>query len=183
VALLVISIGLLGIAKMQALALSSTNGGRLRALAAIEADSLNVTMQTERNYWGFFTTPQTINITGANGSSTVTSTSDSTLNGTVTCAAPTTPTGVGICTGSVSCISAATPCTAQQIAAYDLQQWAARLQQVLTTDAALITCSALTSTTNVSCQVTITWAEGQANSNASETLTMASPTYTLFVTP
>jgi type IV pilus assembly protein PilV len=183
VALLVISIGLLGIAKMQALALSNTNGGRLRALAAIEADSLNATMQAERNYWGTFTTAQTITVTGANSSSTVTSTTDSTLSGTVTCAAPTTPTALGVCTGSVSCISTASPCTAQKIAAYDLQQWAARLQQVLTTDAALITCSPLTSTNVVSCQVTITWAEGQANSNASETLNMASPTYTLFVTP
>jgi len=183
VALLVISIGLLGIAKMQALALSNTNGGRLRALAAIEADSLNAAMQAERNYWGTFTTAQTITVTGANGSSTVTSTSDSTLNGTVTCAAPATPTGIGVCTGSISCVSTASPCTAQKLAAYDLQQWAARLQQVLTTDAASITCSALTSTTVVSCQVTITWAEEQVNSNASETLTMASPTYTLFVTP
>ena len=183
IALLVISIGLLGIAKMEALALSNTNGGRMRALAAIEAASLASTMQAERNYWGTSTTAQNITVTGANGSSTVTSTSDSTLNGTVTCAAPTTTTGIGVCTGSVSCISTAAPCTAQKMAAYDLQQWAARLQQVLTTDAALITCSALTSTTNVSCQVTITWAEGQTNSNASETLTMASPTYTLFVTP
>ena len=184
VALLVISIGLLGIAKMQALALSNTNGGRLRALAAIEADSLNTTMTTERNYWGTFTTAQSITVTGANGSSTVTSTSDSTLNGTVTCTgSSTSSTSITPCTGGISCTSVAAPCTAQKMAAYDLQQWAGRLQQVLTTDAALITCSALTSTTNVSCQVTITWAEGQANSNASETLTMASPTYTLFVTP
>jgi hypothetical protein len=69
------------------------------------------------------------------------------------------------------------------MAAYDLQQWAGRLQQVLTTDAASIACTALTSTSSVNCQITITWAEGQVNSNASETLNMASPNYTLFVNP
>ena len=111
VALLIISIGLLGIAKMQALALSNTNGGRLRALAAIEADSLNTTMTTERNYWGTFTTAQSITVTGANGSSTVTSTSDSTLNGTVTCTgASTSSTSITPCTGGISCTSVAAPC-------------------------------------------------------------------------
>lgn len=187
VALLVISIGLLGIAKMQALALSNTNGGRLRALAAIEAASLGATMQAERNYWGAFTTAQTITVTGAAGSATVTSTSDSTLNGTVTCAASGTTT-IGECTGTPSCNSTdsatAAPCTAQKMAAYDLQQWAGRLQQVMAADAASITCTPLTSSTPVACRIVITWAEAQVNSNVTENVNgMAGPTYTLFVNP
>ena len=185
VALLVISIGLLGIAKMQALALSNTNGGRLRALAAIEAASLAATMQAERNYWGTFTTNQTINVTGTatpTPSATVTGNTDSTLSGAVACAAPV-GTAMSVCTGTVDCTSSGTPCTAQKMAAFDLQQWAGRLQQVLTTDAASITCSVST-TTPVACQVTINWAEGQTNSNSSETLVgMGSPSYTLFVNP
>ena len=40
VAVIVICVGLLGIAKMQALALSNTTTSRLRALAAIEAAGL-----------------------------------------------------------------------------------------------------------------------------------------------
>ena len=43
--LLVISIGLLGIAKMQALALSSTGTAKMRSLAAIEAASLASTIR------------------------------------------------------------------------------------------------------------------------------------------
>src|ERR1700722_579762 len=106
VALLIISIGLLGIAKMQALALSNTNGGRLRALAAIEADSLNTTMTTERRYWGTLTTAQSITVAGAKGNSTVTSTSESTLNGTVTCTgSSTSSTSITPCTGGISCTS------------------------------------------------------------------------------
>lgn len=179
VALLVISIGLLGIAKMEALALSNTNGGRLRALAAIEAASLVATIQAERNYWGNMTTPLNVTITGAaSGTTNVTST-DSVQNGAaITCAA-TTGTTIGPCTGNVSCISTATPCTAQKMAAYDLEQWAGRLQQVLGTDAVTINCSV----TPVSCKIVINWAEETVNANASETTTMAPPSYTIFVNP
>lgn len=188
VAMLVISIGLLGIAKMQALALANTNGGRLRALASIEAASLVATMQSERNYWGNITgaTPFTITILGtpgANastpGSSTVTST-DTMQNGTVTCTAPT-GTTVGTCTGSLQCISTAAPCTAQKMAAYDLQQWAGRVQQVLGSDNVSIVCSV--TTPPVSCEITINWAEETVNSNTSETGSMNSPSYTIFVNP
>jgi type IV pilus assembly protein PilV len=190
VALLVISIGLLGIAKMQALALSNTNGGRLRALASIEAASLAATMEAERNYWGNLTTNLTITVVGtpgANaatpGTSTITS-SDTTqiANATVTCNLPT-GTTIGACTASpvLSCTSTTTPCTAQKMAAYDLQQWAGRVQQVMGADAASITCSG--ATPPVSCQITINWAEQTVNSNATETGTMATPSYTLFVNP
>ena len=123
VALLVISIGLLGIAKMQALALSNTNGGRMRALAAIEAASLAATMQAERNYWGQLTAnPTSVTVTGAPGSPptvTVTDTADSALSGSVSCL-PSTTTTIGLCTGAVSCISTTTPCTAQKMAAEPL---------------------------------------------------------------
>jgi type IV pilus assembly protein PilV len=187
IALLVISIGLLGIAKMQALALSNTNGGRLRALAAIEAASLASTMQAERNYWGQLTaSPTIINITGAPGTPptvTISDTTDSALSGSVSCAASSSTT-IGVCTGSVSCSSIATPCTAQKMAAYDLQQWAGRLQQVMTTDAATITCTPLTGTTPVACQIVVNWAETQVNSTTSETVNgMAGPSFTLFVNP
>jgi type IV pilus assembly protein PilV len=185
VALLVISIGLLGIAKMQALALSNTNGGRLRALAAIEAASLAATMQSERNYWGTFTANQTVTVSGTatpTPSSTVTGNTDGTLSGAVTCA-PSTTTTIGACTGPIDCTHSGSPCTAQKMAAFDLQQWAGRLQQVLTTDAATISCN-VTTTTPVACQIIINWAEGQANSNSSETATgMGAPSYTLFVNP
>jgi type IV pilus assembly protein PilV len=185
VALLVISIGLLGIAKMQALALSNTNGGRLRALAAIEAASLASAMEAERNYWGNLTVTENVTVSSAAGSATVTSPQDTTLAGTVTCpasasAAATTMTS---CTGTVTCISTATPCNAQKMAAYDLQQWAGRLQEIMGTSAsASVICTA--TTPPVSCQITVNWAEQTVNSNTSEAGgTMGIPSYTLFVNP
>jgi hypothetical protein len=70
------------------------------------------------------------------------------------------------------------------MAAYDLQQWAGRLQQVMTADAATITCTPLTGTAPVACQIVVNWAETQVNSTTSESLNgMAGPSFTLFVNP
>ncbi len=76
VAVLVISIGLLGIAKMQALSLSNTSNSRLRALAAVESGSIASAMQADRGYWTTLTTvgaDLTVSITGATINATGTS--------------------------------------------------------------------------------------------------------------
>jgi type IV pilus assembly protein PilV len=189
VALLVISIGLLGIAKMQGLVLSNTNGGRLRALAAIEAASLAASMDGERNYWGKLTTQLNITVLGTPGANSTTpgtsviTSSDTMQNATITCPALNTATmQVVPCTGGLTCTSTASPCTAQQMAAYDLQQWSGRLQQVLGATNSSIVC--YVNPLPVNCQITINWAEETVNSNNSESGgTMASPSYTLFVNP
>src|ERR1700756_1191655 len=62
VALIIISVGLLGIAKMQALALASTGTARLRALASIEAASLASIMHSDRAYWA--AGPASVTVTG-----------------------------------------------------------------------------------------------------------------------
>jgi type IV pilus assembly protein PilV len=188
VALLVISIGLLGIAKMQALALANTNGGRLRALAAIEAASLAASMQAERNYWGNITTTDSITVASTSGSAVVTASTDSTLSGTVTCPASSSATTMTMnsCTGGAAlCTSTGSACTAQKMAAYDLQQWAGRLQEIMGPSAyALIVCTVTTpAPPPVSCQITVNWAEPTANTNATETGAMAIPSYSLFVNP
>ena len=51
VALVVLSVGLLGIAKMQALGLSSNAVAGKRALAATQADSLAAAMHENRGFW------------------------------------------------------------------------------------------------------------------------------------
>src|SRR5579871_1527755 len=68
VALIVLSVGLLGIARMQTLALSSTNVASKRSLAAIEAASLAASMHENRGYWANSGDPSnaTIAITGTN---------------------------------------------------------------------------------------------------------------------
>ena len=66
VAVVVICIGLLGIAKMQAMALSNTSMSRQRSLAAIEAASFASAMHSNRAYWGNFAVDFNVSITGNN---------------------------------------------------------------------------------------------------------------------
>jgi type IV pilus assembly protein PilV len=145
VALLVISIGLLGIAKMQALAMASTGTARIRSLAAIEAASVASMMHADRAYWAAIPTgtTQTVNVTASSSSFT---SSDATV------VAP----SKGCPTG--------TPCTAAQLAGQDLTYWAADLNQTIPGATATITCPGLTVasgivTAPVSCTVQISWTE------------------------
>lgn len=160
VALIIISVGLLGIAKMQALALASTGTARLRSLAAIEAASLASAMHSDRAYW-------------AAGGSTVT------VNGTTI--SDSTLAAVQSCTGSNGVRP--TPCTPVQMAAEDLQLWAKAVQSVLPNDSATITCQQAAGTP-VTCTIQIQWAEHIVNSNQQESVSaLPATTYTLAVEP
>src|ERR1700733_6763597 len=59
VAVVIISVGLLGIAKMQALAMASTGSAKMRSLAALEAASLAATLRADRQYWSGLTVATT----------------------------------------------------------------------------------------------------------------------------
>ena len=51
VSLVVTSIGLLGIAKLQALAYASTGSASVRSLVALQAAGLAASMHADRGYW------------------------------------------------------------------------------------------------------------------------------------
>jgi type IV pilus assembly protein PilV len=169
VALVVVSVGLLGIAKMQAVALSNTTVASSRSLAAIEASSLAAAMHENRGYWtSTAATAAPIQVLGA------------TVN--------------ALPAGYVDC-STAGPCKPPVLAAYDLQTWATALQALLPNDQATITCSIATPP---NCVVTIKWneksvmalnsttaAQAQAQSSQADDTTVAinNPLYTLYVEP
>lgn len=174
VALIVLSVGLLGIARMQSLALSSTNTAQRRSIAAIEAASLAAAMHENRGYW------TTSDPAGANIS----------VAGTAF-----TFTGAPLLTaaGSPNCASGgAVPCTPVNVAAYDIRQWATALQQTLPNDQATVACGTLTP---VSCTITIQWFENavavnaQAAQQATQNVANNTPaaiqntTYILYVQP
>jgi type IV pilus assembly protein PilV len=164
VALVVVSIGLLGIAKMQALALSSTGTAKMRSLASIEAASLASTLRADRSYWSAITANLTVNVSSTG---VVTSTQDPALN-----AAP-----------ASHCTSAATPCTSKQVAAQDLSDWAtgvitgaAGVVAVLPGGSAVITCQVdATGANPVTCRIQLNWNE---NVVALNTATSATATAT-----
>lgn len=170
VALIVLSIGLLGIAKMEALSLSSTTVASMRSLAAIEASSLAAAMHENRGYWtNADPSGATIKAQGA----AVSVTTGAPLLAAALAAAP-------------ACNVPGTPCSVANMAAFDLKTWATTLQALLPNETATIVCSNLTP---ISCTVNINWSENavainaQEAANANTSAAFQSPSYTLYIEP
>jgi type IV pilus assembly protein PilV len=174
VALIIICVGLLGIAKLEALMLSSTGTSRLRALVALQAASLADTMHADRDYWG--------------GGSTywVPSGGDLTLTGTES-GGTTTWAGTNAPSSSPgSCLNVV--CTSEQLAQYDLSNWSASLDTVLQTSTSTVTCSLTAGTGLVSCTISVQWNENTVAANKQEAAVGAptsfqQQTYNLVVQP
>src|SRR5579862_9783339 len=64
VALMVTTIGLLGIAKLQALAYASTGSASVRSLVALQVAGLAAAMHADRGYWAAGYAPSPLIITG-----------------------------------------------------------------------------------------------------------------------
>lgn len=187
VSIIVICVGLLGIAKLQALALSNTTSSRLRALAAIEAAGMASAMHSNRQYWGN-SPPLSVTVTGT----TVTS-SDGALQG----AAAAGNAGT-LCMNAPPGVAA---CGAVQLAAFDLVRWTNSLTALLPNPApnpiATIACPPVPGGGPASCTIRVSWNEQavainaqQAGATAQCTAQAAAgaqcfeiPTYTLYVEP
>jgi type IV pilus assembly protein PilV len=171
VALVVLCVGLLGVLKLEAAAVSSTTVAAKRSLAALEAASLAASMHVNRGYWTN-NDAQTAIITVQGTTATVTQGAPNLANSLA--AAP-------ACT--------ATPCAVTDMAAYDLAQWATfGLQPLLQNYTATVTCG---NVTPVSCIINITWSESAVAINTQEatqqvsnpTASFENPSYTLYVEP
>ena len=182
ISLVIISVGLLGVAKMQALALTNTSVASMRSLAAIEAASLAATMHENRAYWS--SNAPAANATGI----TVHYGGGPTVTPTITAAGLTFP--APNCT-SASGHAAPYCATGDALAAYDLEKWAEAVKAVLPTYDATITC---TGVSPVSCTIAIRWQEravaltqqeagAQAAAGTNYLQGPAGYAYTLFVEP
>jgi type IV pilus assembly protein PilV len=173
VALIITAIGLLGIAKLQALAYANTGSASIRSLVAIQAAGLASAMHANRGYWALGLSPPVVTITG-------TVISDGTLNGTATL-----PTDCNFGTAGL-----APPCTPTQLAAYDLHSWANALNGLLpgSNPVTTITC---TGTLPINCTIAVSWnektislnAQSAANTTANTATATFAPTYILYVEP
>ena len=175
VALVVLSIGLLGILKLEASAVASTAIASQRSLVALEAASLAASMHVNRGYWN--------SADPAGAAITVTGTTVSVAGA----FAPNLATSIG---APPTCTSTTTPCSVTDMAAYDLGQWALALNSILLNHnyTALINCGI---TSPQSCNITITWSENTVAMNTTEAsaqvsnpnAAFANPSYTLYVEP
>ncbi|HSZ10152.1 MAG TPA: type IV pilus modification protein PilV [Steroidobacteraceae bacterium] len=171
VALIITAIGMLGIAKIQALAYASTGSASIRSLVALQAAGLAASMHANRGYWASGAAPVLITITGTSTSTTI---SDTTLN--------TTATTANFCVAG----SGNTPCLGPTMAAFDLHTYSLALNSMLgnSNPVTTITCPIAIP---INCTIQVTWNEKAVSINnqsvAGTTQTTFAPNYTLFVEP
>lgn len=164
IALIVISLGLLGIAGMQAAAINNTGIARSRSLGAIAADSMAAAMHANVAYWSNLSAVNnntwTVNaggVTSVNNSPSLTQTTDcSTAN-----------------------------CTATAMAAYDTTQWGSGMLATLPGGSGQIACTAATSNSPASCTITVSWLEKLSKVNSTNMAASATATaqYQMAVVP
>jgi type IV pilus assembly protein PilV len=173
VALIVISVGLLGIAKMQALALSNTTSARLRSLAAIQAASLASSMHADRAYWAAVAPATTATASGGVAAST-----DATLQAELAAAGAIAPPATNYCIQG----AAAAPCKPEQMAAADLQSWAVAVNALIPNSQATITCDA----NPLTCTISLRWYENLVAFNSKQAVqsdAIQKSAYVLYVQP
>ena len=198
-AVVIICVGLLGIAKMQALSLSNDNNSRLRALAAIQAASLAASMHSNREYWagttivGTAASPWTTIINPAANPAVQAGTAGDPAMAAL--ASTYVPDGFqnNACLGNpgpnAKCSNFTNP---GQLAAFDLALWANSLSALLPNPTATIQCiDTVAVTLPTSCTIQISWSENavavtqqQAQyQEANAPLQLQQPTYLLYVEP
>jgi type IV pilus assembly protein PilV len=167
ISLIITSIGLLGIAKIHALAYSSTATAGVRSLVALQAAGLASSMHANRVYWAAGAAPVPVIISG-------TTINDGTLNAAAA--------SVGYCVAGIG----PTPCTPDLMAAFDLHTYAAQLNASLVNlnPVTTINCPAAIP---VNCTIQVTWNEKAVSINQQSVASTAqatfAPTYTLYVEP
>ena len=170
IAIVLIAIGLFGLAKTGALAVSNTQLASSRSLVALQASSLASVMQSNKAYWASGVAPTAFSTQGA----VVTDSQTNVLS------------LVG-----PNCATASAPaCTPAQLAAYDVQSWAANLALLLPSAAGTFTCTNVAGA-QISCVITVKWSEkyvavnrstatGSAANGGTQTATQS---YSLYVAP
>ncbi len=157
VALVVITVGLLGMAALQAAVLGRTTNARVQSLAALESQSLVAVMRANPAYWQTTPPAGTLTVTGSSSGGSVA--------------------GGTLSTQSGNCGTA--QCTPVQMAAYDLKAWGAQLYQVLPGATATIHCD---SAAPPVCTVALTWTQKKAaalNAGTANKATSTTQTLTL----
>jgi type IV pilus assembly protein PilV len=160
ITIIVITVALLGAAKMQAAAVSNTQVARVRSLISLQAGSLASAMHGNPAFWASGLAPATFS---ASGTTVVDSTG--VLNATVP-----------VCSTVV--------CTPAQMAAYDVQTWAANLNGQIPTYSAAAQCSTAVGAP-VTCKLQLNWLEKYVaiNTSTAAGTQTANPSFSLFITP
>lgn len=138
IALVIISIGVLGVAAVQAVSLANTHGSSTESIIAVETRGLAEAMLANPGYWDSSSVPSTVTITAP-----------TTTGGTPSIASS------GSYNSGANCV--ATVCSNADLASYDLKNWAAQFFSVVpNATKAAISCAA---NSPPMCTITITWTQ------------------------
>jgi type IV pilus assembly protein PilV len=161
IAMVVTAVGLLGLAKMQALAISGTHNAGSRSLIALQVGSLASAMHANPAFW---------TVVGTSGPGSFTANSN-TVTG-----------SPDLSTTSTAITSAcATGCSPKEMAAYDVQKWMAGMYEQFPTYNAKVDC---TVTAPITCEIYVTWSENQlAVSTAAKSSVETAVSFSAFVKP
>lgn len=170
VTLVIISVGLLGLAGMQAVAVGNSGAARSNSVAAMLAGSLAASISTNKSYWGG---------TNAGVSSGFTPVASVTASGTTLTPA--------IVSSSTDCTTQS--CAADEMADYDLRTWSSQLAQLLPGGKGEVKCvqnphTSAAQDTRYLCVINISWHEKplkSATDQHSSTPASTRQTYTLVV--
>jgi len=174
ISIIVIAVGLLGLAKMQALAMSNTQVSGQHALVALQASSLAASMHSNDGYW------QVASTAASPAMPPCPATGCSMTKTTITDASNILNTPPSVCT-------VATPCLPGQVAAMDMQTWMSAMNTQVPSYAANVSCSnSITQPTT--CTIAITWVEKSMGMNTTTAATAAAQpsqlqSYYLYVQP
>ena len=168
VAMVVVAIGLLGLAKMQATALSSTQVNGARSLIAFQTNSLAAAMRANRAFWASAAAANTFSMQGSTVSDTA---------GVL---------GITVPTCAASSLPSAALCSPARLAARDAQNWAASMAAQFPTYSATGSCSA-PANAPVNCLLTVRWLEKFVAAGAAGTVdsdaTGGQRSFTLYIEP
>jgi type IV pilus assembly protein PilV len=159
VSLIIIAVGMLGLAKISALAYASTGVASQQSLAALEAASMASAMRANHSYWS------TVSLSTA---------FSYTANGTVPSASNTLPTTTNTCI---------TSCSTTVLAELDVQNWVTAVNAVLPNPVSKINCAVpAASGSPPGCYIQVSWHEENIANNIAVS-TLPATTYTLYVVP
>lgn len=164
ITLVIVAVGMLGMAKLQAAAVAESGVSRTRSLMTFQAESLAAMMRGNRTYWGA-TTGTAPGFTTALNSATVTDTS-----GTLTTSA------------SIATCSAPTTCAPAAIAYADVSYWAINFNRQFPNGSSAVVCT-LNAGAPTTCDITLTWREHYVGVNRVATTANASVNMILHVQP
>jgi type IV pilus assembly protein PilV len=166
VTLVVVSVGLLGVAKLQAAAVAETGVARTRALMTFQAEALAAAMRSNKGFWQS-STAYTQNIT-INAGGTFTQAAANMVQ----------PTN-----SSHTCVSTSA-CSAANLAYDDVQTWTTAFGQRFPTATGTIACTG-SATAPETCDITLSWSEHSVaiNRTTSAGSSQATSTMVLHVQP